>query len=219
MSMSNEERKDEFLVGGRYRNRNGEYEILEINNLSLRVQYDDGDEAVLDAVIQARIFKNMALENRRLEPYSGSDSQSKNERFFRSLGYLASRATMLEAIVHPKAQDGFVATYFGITGQLPSNGQVGYYVHVPSTDKWGNELRVTFTATNEEKSELDLGPGVNIVVNPGHRGSWRINKNSFWWSLLKLGFKMGSQQSLDKIAAKVPRPHKGDFDTGVTAGR
>ena len=178
-------RDTSFLIGGRYRNRIGEYEVLDIQGNHLRVRYDDGREDTLDARIQARIIENMRLETQRISPYPSERPHDRNHNFFRSIGFLAKRVTMLEAIVHPRAQDGFAETYRSIVGRNPSAGQDGYYVHAPEADKWGNELRVTFDATEGEIAELDLGPDVDIVANPGAPGySWRINRNAFWWYLL-----------------------------------
>ncbi|GAI79545.1 unnamed protein product [marine sediment metagenome] len=42
-----------FLVGQRYRNRKGKYEILEIKNDQMKVRYDDGQEQMLALSIQA----------------------------------------------------------------------------------------------------------------------------------------------------------------------
>jgi len=215
--MSSQETVHGFLVGGRYRNRKGEYEVLEITGRTLRVLYDDGKDDNLDAEVQARISKNMEREVQSVEPYSGTNSQPKNQRFFRSLGFLVSRSTMLEAIVHPRAQAGFVETYRTITGQRPATGQEGYYVHVPSTDKWGNELRVTFTATDAELTALDFGSDINVRVNPGTAGSWRINNNRFWWFLLRMGFNMGGRQSQNVILPNVPLQYRGEFNSGIAA--
>jgi len=209
-------RDTSFLIGGRYRNRIGEYEVLDINDDYLRVRYDDGREDNLDARVQARIIQNMRLETQRISPYPSEDADNKNHTFFQSLGFLAKRVTMLEAIVHPRAQAGFVETYRSIVGRSPSVGQDGYYVHEPEADKWGNELRVTFDASGEEIEELDLGPDVEIVVNPSAYGySWRINRNAFWWYLLRLGFKMGHAQDIQLIRAKIPHSYLNDFDEGI----
>jgi hypothetical protein len=216
--MSTEHQQEGFQVGGRYRNHTGEYEVLRIDNGSLIVQYDNGHEAALNARMQTRIIGNMNRQNRRVEPYSGTEGQLKNERYYRSMGFLAVRVTMLEAIVHPIAEVGFETTYRGITGQSPSNALGGYSVHAASVDKWANELRVTFAATYEEMSELDPGPEINIRENPGREDSWRINKNAFWWSLLRMGFKMGREQNLDQILANVPRAYVDEFNAGVAAG-
>lgn len=56
----------EFLVGRRYRNHKGEYEVLAINGSQLHVRYEAGDEDQLDAVMQARIIGNIKRE--RLAP-------------------------------------------------------------------------------------------------------------------------------------------------------
>ena len=206
----------QFLIGGRYRNRNGEYDVLEIAGPSMKVRYDDGSEAILNTAVQARIMQNMAVEARLTAPYSGRDSNSRNRTFFRSIGFLAKRATMLEAIVHPRAQEGFVETYRNIVGRPPRAGQEGYYVHAPSADKWGNELRVTFEASDEELNQLDLGPGVEVVTNPSAPGlSWRINRNAFWWKLQTIGFRMGGYQDIQAIRTRIPPQYLSDFDEAI----
>ena len=205
-----------FLVGGRYRNRIGEYEVLDIVGNQLRVVYDDGTEATLAADFQSRIMSNIALETATFEPYPGAGAAARNRRYFQTVGFLATRITMMEAIVPPRAQAGFVQTYREITGNPPQVGAVGYYVHQPQVDKWGNELRITFDASGLELQGLDFGPGASPVDNPGLIGvSWRINNNSLWWRLLRLGFKMGNQQVLADIRDRIPHAYKGDFDNGT----
>ena len=210
----------QFLVGGRYRNRRGEYEVLDVVGDQLRVLYDNGTEGILDAKAQERIMRNMALETAALEPYRGAGSSDRNKRYFQSVGFLASRITMMEAIVPHRAQAGFVQTYRGISGQAPQGGAVGYYVHNQQVDKWGNELRITFNASATELQGLDFGPGVQVVVNPGQIDvSWRINNNAFWWSLLRLRFRMGNQQDLAGIRETIPPVYKREFDDGAEISR
>ena len=205
-----------FLIGGRYRNRLVEYEVIDILGDQLRVVYDSGREGRLDAVTQARIILNMEIETAALEPHTGLGASERNSRYFTSIGFLASRTTMMEAIVPPIAQAGFVQTYRTITGKSPQHNAGGYYVHHQHVDKWGNELRITFSASISELEELDFGPGVEPVHNPGNAGSsWRINRNVFWWQLLRLGFNMGLQQDLDEIRRRIPSEHKAEFETGI----
>ena len=205
-----------FLIGGRYRNRLREYEVTNIVGSQLRVVYDDRTEDTLDAQTQDRIMRNIAFETAALEPYRGAGDLNRNRRYFQSIGFLASRITMMEAIVPPKAQAGFVQTHREITGNAPQESAIGYYVHHQQVDKWGNELRITFNASETELQDLDFGPGVKAVVNPGSVStSWRINRNAFWWNLLRLGFRMGNQQVLDDIGERVPQGYKRDFDNGT----
>lgn len=62
----------QFLVGGRYRNRRGAYEVIDIFPPQMRVRYDDGEVCVVDMAIQARIMTNMAEQTRttRVDPRS-----------------------------------------------------------------------------------------------------------------------------------------------------
>ncbi|MDP9371090.1 MAG: hypothetical protein M3Q71_16495 [Chloroflexota bacterium] len=69
----------EFLIGGIYRNRRGEYEILAIEGDTLQVRYDDGAVDQLKATIQARIARNMAIEDAAKAP---SQDEAVNRAFF-----------------------------------------------------------------------------------------------------------------------------------------
>lgn len=207
-----------FLVGSRYANRRGEYEVLSIDGDKMLIRYDDGTRQEVSVSTQARISQNMALEATRVSPYPASQ-EARNQQFYESIGFLAMRATMLEAIVPPHSLDGFARDYANIKGVAPRSGQAGFYVHNPLADKWGRELRITFTATENENADLDFGPTVNIVIDPANVNNWRINNNSFWWSLLRFGFEMGSAQYLDTVRALIPFQYRNSFDSGVSKAR
>ena len=209
-----------FHIGGRYRNRRNEYEVIDFVGAQLRVVYDDGTEGVLTAASQARIIQNMERETAQREPYQGTGAQNQNRAYFRTLGFLASRITMMEAIVPHRAQSGFVRDYRASTGISARDGDVGFYVHKEQVDKWGNELRVTFDASENQLELLDFGPRVNVVTNPSNRGrSWRINRNTFWWHLVQLGFVMGNQQDLHLIRDRISREYREEFDNGLMMAR
>jgi hypothetical protein len=48
-----------FKVGGRYRNDNGEYEVLHIDGERMLIRYGNGREQSVSVVIQARIWQRM----------------------------------------------------------------------------------------------------------------------------------------------------------------
>lgn len=204
-----------FIVGGRYANRRGEYEVLQIKGNAMRVRYDDNTEQELTIDIQARIATNMALEVARLAPYESSEA--RNQRFFFSLGFLAARATNLEAFVPEHALKGFISSYELIKGRKPLPNQRGLYIHEREVGKWGCELRITFLATSGEVDVLDFGPDVNVVDDPFKPGvSWRINNNGLWWKLLKFGFEIGNQQDKKGIEARIPNMYQQHFRQGYT---
>jgi hypothetical protein len=204
-----------FLVGGRYANRRGEYEVLSISGDKLVIRYDDGVTQEVSISTQARIYQNMALEAAAISPYPDTQA-ARTQAFYESVGFLAMRSTMLEAIVPPHSLDGFVRDYMNVKGVAPKSGQSGFYVHDPSADKWGCELRITFAAAENETGGLDFGPGVDIVFNPANENSWRINNNGLWWRLLKLGFEMGkAAQNVGIVRSLIHFQLRGYFDAGV----
>jgi len=214
--MSEARREIEFIVGGRYVNRRGEYEVLEIRGKKMRVRYDDNTEQELTMEIQARIATNIAIEVERAVPYKSRGLESQNEQFFSSLGFLVKRATNLEAFVPEHALDGFISNYALLKRRRLASDEEGLYVHAPEVGKWGCELRVTFRANSAELNSLDFGPGVNVVSDPlaEPETSWRINNNAFWWQLLKFGFDMGRQQNVTAIEGHIPNKYREHFRQG-----
>lgn len=215
-----------FVVGGHYRNRTGEYKVLQISRDRMRVEYEDGTRQVLTISVQAQIIRNMTAGTSRPTPSRSVNSPNRSRRFFTSrydyriIGFLAYRITMMEAIVPPKSQSGFIETYREIVGAPPRDGADGYYVHREGVDKWGNELRITFDASESELVGLRFEPKINVVRDPGSSGlSWRINNNTLWWDLLRFGFGMGTKQNIDNIRERIPDRFKGDFDQGITLGQ
>jgi len=206
-----------FIIGGRYANRRGKYEVLDLKEHTMLIRYDDMTEQEVSIVTQARILTNMAVETASIAPYSASLSK-RNDQFFFTLGFLAIRVTMIEAIVPPHALVGFSQNYSSLKGAKPRQGQGGLYVHRFEVDKWGCELRITFRATQQELTNLDFGPDAHVVEDPANPGTrWRINNNGFWWRLLNRGFEMGNVQSANQIRTKIPLQYKQQFDLGGNA--
>jgi len=54
--------KHPFRVGERYRNRNGEYEVIRLEEPTMAIRYLDGQTLETTVELQARIWRNMGLE-------------------------------------------------------------------------------------------------------------------------------------------------------------
>lgn len=204
-----------FIIGRRYANRIGEYEVLDIKGDKMLIRYDDGNEQQVSVSMQARISENMAREASALSPYSSSQQQ-REQAFYFSLGFIAHRVTILEAFVPPQSVHGFTEDYINIKGSHP--GQKGLVLHPQGSNKWGSELRITFRATSDELTNLDFGPDVNIVDDPLNTGiSFRINNNRLWWRLLAFGFEMGTVQDINNIRTRMPLQYRNQFDLGYNS--
>ena len=205
-----EQQQPIFVIGRRYSNRLGEYEVLDIQGDKMLIRYDTGTEQGVSVAMQARIAENMAREASRSSPYGPSQHQ-REQLFYSSLGFLARRVTVLEAFVPPQSVRGFSEDYINIKGSRP--GQKGLVLHPQGSNKWGSELRVTFKATPDELINLDFGPDVTIVDAPLNTGiSFRINNNRLWWRLLSFGFEMGTYQDISNIRSHIPPHYRNQFD-------
>lgn len=209
----------QFAVGHRYRNRRGEYEVLSCGAATMTIRYDDGVIQTAAPGIQWRIHRNLEASAMQASPYRNA-GRDRNAAFFRSVGFLSVRASMLEAIIQSNGFKAFSTRHNQVVGHEPLCGSEGLYIHSAHVDKWGCELRVTFEATEAEMSSLDFGPDVNVVENPSARlASWRINNNEFWWHLLQLGFNMGSVQDPERIRTRLPMAYISAFVEGVALAR
>lgn len=193
-----------FIVGERYLDRKGEYTVIRIDGGRLIYQYDDGVELAAGVEIKARIFQNILAERRGAHPY-----QSKE--YFWSIGYL-SRHGDFQAEVPPQSQPNFEHHYYLVTGVRPQLHKDGYYpiqVQDPN-EKWGPELRIYFP---DPLKQIDLPAGVEL--RQGNAPDiLRINNNSFWWHLIRAGFRLGTVHDVARIKQSIPAQFYADFDAG-----
>ena len=56
----------EFEVGGKYENMKGTYEVLSINNETMQIRWETGEEAETDIDFQRRIIERMEFEQQQL---------------------------------------------------------------------------------------------------------------------------------------------------------
>ena len=201
-----------FEVGGRYRNRIGWYEVLEIMGNEIKVQYDNNEEVKkLSIELQARIIKNITFEEESVSPY---ENETKNRQYFKTLGYISNKGR-IEADVPPKSATGFENNYHRIKGVKPKKSS-GYYIHHNvDVDKWGVEMRLTFPIPNSiEIGELNFGGSVTAAKSP-EPDMLRINNNAFCYKLLQLGFDLGSNHDVDAIINNIPERFKSNFKEGL----
>lgn len=194
--------KHPFVVGNRYSDRCGGYQVLAITGGHVKIRYDDGREATADIAIKARIHANIAADDHARHPHQSA-------AYFRTLGFL-TRHGNFQAEVPPKARATFENKYHEITGHRPVLGN-GYFPidAVTDDDKWGAELRINFPA----RADLEFPPTVELRsgANPG---TLRINNNQYWWSLVQVGFRLNLRNEVEGVRATVPSAFRTAFDDG-----
>ncbi len=204
-----------FQTGGRYRNRKGGYEVLGIDDNKLHVRYDTGEEEKLDSKIQARIVKNIDYEEAALVPKSLPEL--KQNDFFWTLGVIGKKG-VLNAEVPPQSMKGFFDSYSTATGVLEIDDIEGLSpLESGGQNKWGSELRVYLPVEITEHQRFILPDDVNLVESYEPK-KVRINKNSFWWSLVEgFGFYCGSSQDINRIQSRIPEAFLSDFMEGLNS--
>jgi len=207
-----------FFVGQRYRNRKGEYEVLQFQGDSMKVRYDDGSEQILSIATQSTIFENMQREEMLTKSSKKPFLEPQNQQFYWSLGFLLARNPNLIAFIPQRALDSFKDKFLDATGRELLDNEKGITIHPPGTDKRWYELRVTFTARPNELYLLNFGHDVNIVEGSPDKKLWNINNNRFFLRLLEFNFSTGSQQNKTNIESAIPNQYLGAFKEGYSRG-
>ena len=192
-----------FIVGEKYFDRDGPYEVLAIDGNRITIRYDTGRIATSPIALKARIYQNMLADERVRHPY-------QSPGFFSTLGFLARRSEF-HAEVPPQSRGNFEERYRMIVGRLPTPHIDGYFPIAVETprDKWGPELRIYFPAVDD----LEFPPAVQPRTGTTP-GSLRINNNHFWWRLVHLGFRLGTNHDTANIIATVPTRYQAAYNAG-----
>lgn len=207
-----------FFVGQRYRNRKGEYEVLQFQGNSMKVRYDDGSEQILSIAAQSTIIENIQREEMLTKLSKKPSAKPQNQQFYWSLGFLLARNPNLIAFIPQHALDSFKDKFLDATGRELLDNEKGITIHPPETDKRWYELRVTFTARANELYLLNFGHDVNIVEGSPDSKLWNINNNRFFLGLLEFNFSTGSQQDKATIESAIPNQYIGSFKEGYSRG-
>jgi hypothetical protein len=206
-----------FEIGKEYEVRDGKkYEVLSIDGDKMLVSYSDGKKATLSVEIQARIVENIYFESRpkTYRTRKGSANvtptwklQSATGNYFRTIGYLASRAT-IAAEVNPRCEQSFVERYTALKGKSPVYRlqEVKYY-------RWFLKMNIVCKVPD---FDYDLGYGVKFKTYK--EGTGEIFNNNLIWELLEMGFDLGNTHDVDAIRNEVPEKYLGAFDEGYKSG-
>ena len=207
-----------FLAGQRYRNRKGEYEVLQLQGDTMKVRYDDGSEQILSIAIQSTIFENMQCEEMLIKSPGEPSTKPQNQQFYWSLGFLLARNPRLTAFIPQHALDSFKDKFLNAGGRELLDDEKAIIIHPPGTNKRWYELRVTFTARSNELYLLNFGHDVNIVEGSPDGKLWNINNNRFFLRLVEFNFSTGSQQDKASIESAIPNQYLGSFKEGYSRG-
>jgi hypothetical protein len=197
-------------VGGRYRNRVFAYEVLALKGSEILVQLDDGTRRLLNPETQARIMKNLAVEEQGTIP-----PKLAEDAWAFTLGGIAG-AGRLEAEVPPQAVAGFIQSYRDATGEQIGPDTDGFYpITTGGYNKWGAELRVYVPTALAREPRFTLPHGVRVVTSTSP-GTMRTNNNGFWWFLVERNhLRIGSNWQLDDVRGLLPEACRRFFDDGA----
>lgn len=139
------------------------------------------------------------------------------QEFFETAGYFANpiRNTRIEIEAREITINAYDATYTTLTGAGIQRESDSVYVLPNDADKWGREMRLYFTVTDETAVPGIVDNLMTIGGRPGY-DLWdqRLNNKDIIDDLFQIGFKIGYPQVLTRIQALIPAPDQNYFDLG-----
>ena len=81
-----------FEIGGKYRNRHGEYEVIELEGPKMVIRYSDGNVLETNVEVQERIWRNIQAEEKLKKPNRRSSSRRWHQGGQRGLEFQGLRA-------------------------------------------------------------------------------------------------------------------------------
>ncbi|MGI8786969.1 MAG: hypothetical protein ACR2HG_04310 [Pyrinomonadaceae bacterium] len=193
-----------FYVGGYYRDRKRGYEVLDMSDNGMKIKYDDGTIETLNSAsikLKANIYNNILAEYRFTH-------LSDTDAYFWTLGFLSVNGRF-DAEIPNKAMQNFLDQYKQLTGERVSSNHAGIS-SLGEVDKWGPELRIYFPITDKT---IDLGS--DAIVRDGQTSNVkRINNNSIWNKLIRVGFRLGQNHDIEQIKKSIPKDKLAVFENG-----
>jgi len=197
----------DITVGGHYKSlRTGEpYTVLGIEPDGIRIQWLD-----------ERGWEDLISRNEHLAVLKRLGAERKNEgRFMRmnrlvldvsldfcTLGYLA-RHGYLYCQMPVEYERTFVDDYSRLSNERPDEEH--YNIKDPRDEEWiALSSYISFGASEELLEQLDFG---EYEINPEHLGKednrWRLCNNKYFYALVSLGFRLGGEQSYERIMKNI----------------
>lgn len=216
-ALSGKAAAEKLQVGGRGRDHRGEYEVLSISGDEIVYQYPGAEPQKGSLEIKQRIHNNISAEEKAKEqPAKAPAMLSEAEitwtpELAHFLGYLAGPGDVSFYLdVPPKYEDAVVNKYHELTGEV-IEPRKGVFNIADSPGRWYGRAFIRFKPTGEVP---DLGRnvlgGTIAEYKPG-----LIHSYGLFWSMVRMGFRLGAEQSPSAIRDRVPGDMRDYFDLGV----
>lgn len=142
------------------------------------------------------------------------------QEFFEIAGYFANpiRNTRIEIEARQNTINIYSPTYAAKTGTPFPIGTDSVYQLPNNADKWGREMRLYFTVTNQTNIPHLVGQVMTVGGRPGY-DTWdkRVNSKDIIDELFDIGFTLGNPQELGRIRALIPAADLINFNNGFNA--
>lgn len=142
------------------------------------------------------------------------------KEFFEITGYFANpiRNTRIEIEAREITINNYEPHYLAKTGLDFPFGADSVTMLANDADKWGREMRLYFTVTNQAGIPQLVSQVMTVGGRPGY-DIWdqRVNSKDIIDELFDIGFTLGDPQDLGRIRALIPAADLPDFNNGFNS--
>ena len=183
-----------FEVGGNYQNRNGDFTVLEVGPVHMKVRYTDGSEADLRISIQERIWQNILADREaQTSRKSKTKGSSKVKHFIKSIDLMSDallNPADISALVAPTALDapdfksGDRFIYYSISSK--SFFAVATITGDPKSAKGSDYADLNFTSKKINLFPIDIDAHSDSLKHTVNLESVELESQPQFKELLKL---------------------------------
>lgn len=135
-----------------------------------------------------------------------------------TVGYFLSHAELsIEAHPDAKKYGSFLTKYCSLTGAgLTADESAKVYMRDENDpNKWGHEMRIRFQASQGVIDFLCLQECSERTSGDDELGRYLYRGNKAFWSMVEMGFRLGSGHDLAKIRSRFTSDSLAEFETGM----
>ena len=207
----------ELEVGKKYNhNKWGEYTVLSLSNEKMMVRFGEGETSEVKELtirLAAQMIFNQNCEVAKALNKKSIVEKGSDEQVAYTIGRIARYGYICITGIQDRKFEAFKYRYEKATGEKLEKIE-NISLLCDNSNKWGTELTINLPKDFTKNEYFALPENTNFIENKD--GTYTINDNKFWWSLVEnFGFKLGKIQDFDIVKERCPKELKEYLVKGI----
>lgn len=209
----------ELEVGKKYNhNKWGEYTVLSLSNEKMMVRFGEGETSEVKELtirLAAQMIFNQQCDIAKALNSNKIITKGNEEQIAYTIGRIAKYGYLCITGIRDSRFEAFKYRYEKATGNKLEKVE-NISLLCDNANKWGDEYTIHLPKDFMKNEYFALPENTNLIENKD--GTYTINDNKFWWSLVeKFGFVLGKEQNAEIIKARCPVKLKENFIKGMAS--